>query len=109
MGPTLAGLVSAWPSSEELLTMLCSLCTAYPEAVSRECPTLLPALLQQAHSLSWSPHRLSSLASLTSLTPALTALVSADPAQARLLCHGIETVTVNPTFDGLVRDLQLCQ
>ena len=65
-----------------------------------ELATLLPSLLRRAHSLSYSPTPPSS-----SLTSALTALVSTSPAQAALLCDGLQDLKVNPVFDSLVLEL----
>merc|ERR1719430_2981745 len=102
--PRLVSLVAAYPSLSELMTLLCNLCRNYPEAVSRESSTILPALIRYAYHLSWTdpPQHFSSV------TTALTSLVSTNPDKAKSLCHGMEALTVNPTFDALVRELQLC-
>lgn len=97
--PRLAGLVAGDPR-EEVLQLVPSLCGLCPEAMALELATLLPSLLRRAHSLSYSPTPPSS-----SLTSALTALVSTSPAQAALLCDGLQDLKVNPVFDSLVLEL----
>jgi len=102
--PRIAAIVAASPSSPGILGILTSLCEVCPEAAARELPCLLPSLLRQAHSISWT----SPTPDLSLLLAALTSVVETDSTQTKLLCHGLYTVTVNPTFDAIVQKLQLC-
>ena len=109
---SLSSLVTANPSSTHLLDLVPHLCQTCPEAMARELGTLLPALLKQAYSLSWrDPSAIQTNSSKSKCPPlysALSALVGTDSDQAILLCHGLKEVKVNPAFDDLVIQLEIC-
>ena len=109
---SLSSLVVANPSSSHLLALVPHICQTCPEAMARELGTLLPALLKQAYSLSWKDpsaiEKKSSKAQHPPLYLALSALVATDLDQATLLCQGLKEVKVNPAFDALVDQLEMC-
>ena len=106
---SLSSLVASNPSSTRLLDLVPHLCQTCPEAMARELGTLLPALLKQAYSLSWKDSSaISSKSECSPLYSALSALVATDSAEAILLCHGLKEVKVNPAFDALIIQLEMC-
>jgi len=106
---SLSSLLASNPSSTRLLDLVPHLCQTCPEAMARELETLLPALLKQAYSLSWKDSSaISSKSECSPLYSALSALVATDSNQAILLCHGLKEVKVNPAFDALIIQLEMC-
>ena len=106
---SLSSLVASNPSSTCLLDLVPHLCQSCPEAMARELETLLPALLKQAYSLSWKDSSaISSKSEGSPLYSALSALVATDSDQAILLCHGLKEVKLNPAFDALILQLEMC-
>ena len=102
----LSALVAANPSSSQLLEFVPYLCQTCPEAMAREMGTLLPALLKQAYSISWKNS--TSNETISPLHSAISALAATDLGQSKLLCHGLKEVKVNPAFDALVNQLEMC-
>ena len=100
--PRLARLLASCPYPD-LLLLLPPLAHFCPAPLARELPTLLPALLGRLHAIS--QEKVKELAPMAS---ALSCLVTTDLEQARLLCAGLGEVRVNPAFDEVVRQLELC-
>lgn len=81
-----------------LLPQLCSLC---PECVGREVPTLLPALVKFIYRTSYSAKE-SDKTVCDNIGDCLTQVASCDPTTARILCHNLESISVNKYFDSII-------
>jgi len=91
-----------------LLDKLCNLC---PGCLAREVPVLLPALIKYAYRSSWrnsasdaSDVDSSETMKCSDISVYLVQVATCDPITARLLCHNLETVSVNKKFDKVIKN-----
>jgi len=91
-----------------MLSQLCDLC---PGCVAREVPVLLHALVKFAYRTSWRPKVSSDTSGIpdsiytsdtSQASVCLVQVATCDPCTARLLCHGLDTASVNLKFDSFV-------
>ena len=89
------------PSAFSLLSSLASQC---PDCVGRETAPLLTALFRYLYRLSWSEEAESG-ARLSAVRESLQHVATCDPLTTTRLCRGLESTSVNNTFDNLTREV----